>query len=273
MGAVFYRDRTAPQTRTPCRARKALPQQPRATENPCVNSIGYRRGQPLNRRIGVDDHGLPRMPAWVLAEVEKDFAEKARVEVFVGLKLHFDIYVPLPPQRPITKTKPKKTPCRCRSGGLGLEPGGALLSHGGPHYHRRWAVSLPRSGWDRVVPARHGRQAILSRPSLRPSRPRSRRPVLASSARARARSAILRLPPRPAAGGSGIRTFGLSPPAGSAPARALGRCMAKPRGQLVRVSSARRRACTPRLSTWWSSRALRGALGPREVSSWEGLPA
>ena len=30
---------------------------------------------------------------------------------------------------------------------------------GGPHYHRRWAVSLPRSGWGRVVPARHGRQA------------------------------------------------------------------------------------------------------------------
>ena len=40
-------------------------------------------------------------------------------------------------------------------------PGGSLLSHGGPHYHRRWAVSLPRSGWDRVVPARSGHQARL----------------------------------------------------------------------------------------------------------------
>ena len=27
------------------------------------------------------------------------------------------------------------------------------------HYHRRGAVSLPSSAWDRVVPARYGRQA------------------------------------------------------------------------------------------------------------------
>ena len=30
-----------------------------------------------------------------------------------------------------------------------------------PHYHRRWAVSLPSSRWDRVVHARYGRQAKL----------------------------------------------------------------------------------------------------------------
>ena len=27
------------------------------------------------------------------------------------------------------------------------------------HYHWRWCVSLPSSGWDRVVPHRYGRQA------------------------------------------------------------------------------------------------------------------
>ena len=60
----------------------------------------------------------------------------------------------------------RKAPLRrCGGGGpLGWGPGGDLLSHGGPHYHRRGAVSLPRSGWDRVVPARHGRQAILAAP-------------------------------------------------------------------------------------------------------------
>ena len=31
------------------------------------------------------------MQAWVLAEVEQDFAEKARVKILVGLELHFDI--------------------------------------------------------------------------------------------------------------------------------------------------------------------------------------
>jgi len=49
--------------------------------------------------------------------------------------------------------------------------------------------------------------------------------------------------------------------------------MAKPHGQLVRVSFGRYRPSTPRLSTWWSSRALQGVLDPREASSWEGLPA
>ncbi len=39
-------------------------------------------------------------------------------------------------------------------------PGSDLLSHGEtPHYHRRWAVSLPSSEWYRVVPARYSRQA------------------------------------------------------------------------------------------------------------------
>ena len=77
----------------------------------------------------------------------------------------------------------KKPPSLSGRGLLGWAPGSALLSHGGPHYHRRRAVSLPRSGWDRVVPARHGRQAVRgaapasgrgglcpgARPALRPA--------------------------------------------------------------------------------------------------------
>ena len=55
--------------------------------------------------------------------------------------------------------------------------------------------------------------------------------------------------------------------------RPLGCYMAKPHGQLVSVSCTRCRASTPDLSTWWSSRALQGTLGPREASSREGLPA
>ena len=39
-------------------------------------------------------------------------------------------------------------------------PGDDLLSHGeSPHYHRRCIVSLPSSGWDRVVPILYGHQA------------------------------------------------------------------------------------------------------------------
>ena len=41
-------------------------------------------------------------------------------------------------------------------------PGDDLLSHGEtPHYHRRCVVSLPSSGWDRVVPTLYGHQAKL----------------------------------------------------------------------------------------------------------------
>ena len=41
-------------------------------------------------------------------------------------------------------------------------PGDDLLSHGEtPHYHRRCIVSLPSSGWDRVVPILYGHQAKL----------------------------------------------------------------------------------------------------------------
>src|SRR5687767_5607490 len=37
-------------------------------------------------------------------------------------------------------------------------PGDDLLSHATAHYHRRGCVSLPSSGWDRVVPQRYVHQ-------------------------------------------------------------------------------------------------------------------
>ena len=62
---------------------------------------------------------------------------------------------------------------------------------------------------------------------------------------------------------SGQRTLG----------KLLGCYMVKPHGQLVSVSFIHYWTSTPDLSTWWSSRALQGTQGPREISSWEGLPA
>ena len=42
---------------------------------------------------------------------------------------------------------------------IGHRPGNDLLSQGlSPHYHRRNSVSLPGSGWDRVVPLCCGHQ-------------------------------------------------------------------------------------------------------------------
>ena len=38
------------------------------------------------------------------------------------------------------------------------DPGDDLLSHATAHYHRRGCVSLPSSGWDRVVPQRYVHQ-------------------------------------------------------------------------------------------------------------------
>ena len=56
--------------------------------------------------------------------------------------------------------RPKKSP-RLAALGWGMALGDSLLSHGKvPHYHRRWAVSLPGSGWVRVVHARYGHQAV-----------------------------------------------------------------------------------------------------------------
>lgn len=54
---------------------------------------------------------------------------------------------------------------------------------------------------------------------------------------------------------------------------ALGCYMVKPHGQLVRVSCTCYHASTSRLSTLWSSTDLQGHRVPREILSWEGLPA
>ena len=44
----------------------------------------------------------------------------------------------------------------------GQIPGNDLLSRGlSPNYHRRSSVSLPGSGWDRVVPLRSGHQKAI----------------------------------------------------------------------------------------------------------------
>ena len=170
----------------------------------------------------------------------------------------------------------KKPPGHFWRGGFGKEPGSALLSHGGPHYHRRWAVSLPRSGWDRVVPARHGRQAIRRGPfsPVFSGGPPFRGPALWPP------RAGIRTPPQAKAGARmSMQSKSPSPPSRSAskalrgPRRPLGCYMAKPHGQLVSVSCTHYCASTPDLSTWWSSRALQGIRDPREASSWEGLPA
>ncbi len=59
-----------------------------------------------------------------------------------------------------------KTPVNLSTGVLLYSmPGDDLLSHGeAPHYHRRCVVSLPSSGWDRVVPTLYGHQAKLVEP-------------------------------------------------------------------------------------------------------------
>src|SRR5690606_31764422 len=64
-------------------------------------------------------------------------------------------------ERPRMRRKAeKKKPRPYGRGSQGIAPGSDLLSHGEtPHYHRRGVVSLPSSGWDRVVPTRYGRQA------------------------------------------------------------------------------------------------------------------
>ena len=64
-----------------------------------------------------------------------------------------------------TRSKKSKTPGALRRRGLTRgEPGSDLLWHARrAHYHRRRAFSLPSSEWDRVVPARYGRQASCLR--------------------------------------------------------------------------------------------------------------
>lgn len=56
----------------------------------------------------------------------------------------------------------QKTPPPVCTGGWGKNSGNDLLSHGlSPHYHRRNSVSLPGSGWSRVVPLCYGHQRTI----------------------------------------------------------------------------------------------------------------
>jgi hypothetical protein len=69
----------------------------------------------------------------------------------------------------------EKSPVGSPAGLSGFKPGSDLLWHArGAHYHRRRAFSLPSSEWDRVVPARYGRQANCLRFAIGTSRSRPR---------------------------------------------------------------------------------------------------
>ncbi len=113
-----------------------------------------------------------------------------------------------------------------------MMPGSALLSHGeSPHYHRRCTVSLPSSGWGRVVPALYCHQANCAEISASPHSSRILWNQLG-------------------------RCF----------ESLLERYMIKSHGQLVPVSFIHYWTSTPGLSTWSSSRALQGNQVPGETS-------
>ena len=103
----------------------------------------------------------------------------------------------------------------------------------GPHYHRRWVVSRSSSGWNRVVPARYGRQAKTDAALVLERRRRHRY----SSERG----------------------------------KTLGCYALKPHGRLVPVSCTHCCAFTSGLLTWWSSTALQEPVARvRGDGVWEG---
>ena len=111
---------------------------------------------------------------------------------------------------------------------------------GNPHYHRRAAVSRSCSGWEGVVPAGYGRQAL----TVGRARKLHRRTA------AFGRSNWIGLDRICANTGNQnalISTHGYG---------------VKPHGQLVPVSLTHYCASTPGLSTWWSATTLQGAQGP-----------
>lgn len=105
-----------------------------------------------------------------------------------------------------------------------------------PHYHRRWRVSLPSSGWDRVVPRRYCRQAksIVRRPKAGAIDPG--------------------LDPGPPCHWQGFRDHRdrkfCSKSADCVCRNWLWCYMTKPHGQLVLVSFMHYCTSTPSLSTW-----------------------
>ena len=109
---------------------------------------------------------------------------------------------------------------------------------GNPHYHRRAAVSRSCSGWEGVVPAGYGRQALRFR--------------LSAVSDALTATAV---EGRSQGGWIGANTGSAS----SWNAQCYG---VKPHGPLVPVSLRHYCPSTPGLSTWWSATTLEGAQGP-----------
>ena len=106
---------------------------------------------------------------------------------------------------------------------------------GNPYYHRRAAVSRSCSGWEGVVPAGYGRQALKVRCSQGEHRGRQG-PLERQSLEGKdglVCSCLWRL----------IHAYGV-----------------KPHGPLVPVSSRHCCPSTPGLSTWWSATTLQGGL-------------
>ena len=107
---------------------------------------------------------------------------------------------------------------------------------GNPHYHRRAAVSRSCSGWEGVVPAGYGRQALtVGRARWNRARPHSEEVKQ---------------------GWIGANTV-----TDTRPISAHGYGV-KPHGQLVPVSSRHYCPSTPGLSTWWSATTLQGDQVP-----------
>ena len=110
---------------------------------------------------------------------------------------------------------------------------------GSPHYHRRAAVSRSCSGWEGVVPAGYGRQALtVGRPRVR-GQPHSEEAKHWGQIGANAINQTART--------ESLSTHGYG---------------VKPHGQLVPVSSTHYCASTPGLSTWWSATTLQGDQVP-----------
>ena len=106
---------------------------------------------------------------------------------------------------------------------------------GTPYYHRRAAVSRSCSGWEGVVPAGYGRQAL----------------TVAARGAASDKDAVVGL------GGAAWKVrVGLS---GIGATHSYG---VKPHGPLVPVSSTHYCASTSGLSTWWSATTLLGDQVP-----------
>ena len=108
---------------------------------------------------------------------------------------------------------------------------------GNPYYHRRATVSRSCSGWEGVVPAGCGRQALII--GQRGTRSRAE-PTVGKKQSGSDCCANTVTDCELNAHGYGI----------------------KPHGLLVPVSSTRYRASTPGLSTWWSATTLQGDQVP-----------